>query len=59
MAVAVPIVSKKSVSMMVKMVRTAASRPRWLNTLLRSNAPSVLKLGTAEKSAGAFVTPAM
>ena len=43
--VTVPIVSKKSVSMIAKMVSTAASGPRTVKTLVRSNWPSVAKLG--------------
>ena len=44
----VPIVSKKSVSMIAKIVRTAANGPRTVKTLVRSNWPSVAKLGVTE-----------
>ncbi len=57
--VTVPIVSKKSVSMIAKIVRSAVSRPR-LNTLPRSNFPRVLKVllvGVMTKSVGTLATP--
>ena len=56
-AVAVPIVSKKSVSMKLKIVSTAARTPRTVNTLVTSNAPSVEKSGVATKFVGMGWTP--
>ncbi len=57
MAVAVPIVSKKSVSMKLKIVRSAARRPSCEKTFVRSNAPIVLKSGVAVKLVGIGWTP--
>ena len=48
--VTVPIVSKKSVSMMAKIVSAAATGPSTVHTLVTSNWPSVEKLGVAENS---------
>ncbi len=56
MAVAVPIVSKKSVNMKLKIVSAAATNPSWVKTLPRSNAPSVSKFGDTEKSSGMAAT---
>ena len=53
----VPIVSKKSVSMIAKIVRTAANGPRTVKTLVRSNWPSVAKLGVTEIVSGTFAMP--
>ncbi len=57
MAVTVPIVSKKSASMIVKMVRMAASRPSVEKTLPMSKAPRVEKFGVLSRSGGTWVTP--
>ena len=54
---AVPIVSKKSVSMKLKMVRTAARPPSTVKTLVRSNWPSVEKLGVAVNVVGSGWIP--
>ncbi len=59
MAVAVPIVSKKSVSMKLKMVNAAATNPSVENTLPRSKSPRVAKLGVAVNWSGNSVTPMM
>ena len=56
MAVAVPIVSKKSVSMIAKIVSAAASSPRF-QTSVMSNWPSVEKSGTKLSSSGNAVSP--
>ena len=52
--VAVPIVSKKSVSMIVKMMGIAVSSGRTLNTWVRSNWPSVVNDGVSTKSDGTW-----
>ncbi len=59
MAVAVPIVSKKSVSIRLKIVRIAPSTPSVPKTLVRSNWPSVEKFGAWKRFAGTVVTPTM
>ena len=56
-AVAVPIVSKKSVSMKLKIVRMAARAPSTVKTLVRSNCPSVEKFGVAVNVVGSGWTP--
>ena len=59
-AVAVPIVSKKSASMMVKMVSTAVRTPSVVKTWNRSNWPRVAKLGAwMSPCGGMLVTPTM
>ncbi len=55
--VTVPIVSKKSVSMIAKIVSAAVSGPRTVNTLVRSNWPIVAKLGVAVMVDGTVATP--
>ena len=50
--VTVPIVSKKSVSMIAKITRIAVRIGRVVKTLSRSNAPSVEKFGVQEMSVG-------
>ena len=50
-------VSKKSVSMKLKMVSAAATKPRVENTLPRSKSPSVAKLGVAVNVSGNWVKP--
>ena len=57
MAVAVPIVSKKSVSMKVKIVRIATSAPISTNTLPMSTAPNVSRLTDADTLSGHSTTP--
>ncbi len=47
--VAVPIVSKKSVSMIVKITSSAVHTPSFSNGSVRLNWPSVAKLGVTAK----------
>ena len=56
--VAVPIVSKKSVSMIVKITRSAVRRPSFSNGSVRLNWPIVAKLGVTPITSGIFWTPA-
>ena len=56
--VTVPIVSKKSVSMIAKITRIAVRSGRVLKTLPRSNDPRVEKFGVSASLSGIFVTPA-
>src|SRR6266404_4538579 len=57
--VTVPMVSKKSVSMIAKITRIATSNGSVLKTLPMSNAPMVEKFGVSVSVDGTLVTPAM